>query len=227
MRPINSAAAAGAQCLVAPLLAMTRLLRLQSGGASSKVANSKPGATVQPTRVQSPSERAACQACAGTMPCGRSPPARSLPSMMRSGGFDSARMPVPDFDRVHPVPVRALTARQEKIDCGRDGTRSPHPALPRKRSREREGGVAKSLAIVPAFRMWFFRPRSRMISAAVSTARICFCARGFQRTPSRPGCRRDRGSARPPAGPRAGTDFPPSRRRSSPGWWPCRPREAA
>ena len=32
------------------------------GGASSNLANSKPGATVQPTKVQSPSDCAACQA---------------------------------------------------------------------------------------------------------------------------------------------------------------------
>src|SRR5262249_28042248 len=51
-------------------------------------------------------------------------------------------MPVPDFDRVDPVPVRALAARQEKIDCGRDGTGAVH-----------RFAIPKSLPVVPAFRM--------------------------------------------------------------------------
>ena len=60
-----------------------------------------------------------------------------------------------------------------------------------------------------------------------SCSRIYFCARVFPRTPSRPGCRRDRQTARPRVDRRAGTDYPPSRRRSSPGWWPCRRQGAA
>ena len=58
----------------------------QSFAAVSKCANSNPGATVQPTSVQSPSVSAACQWPAGTTPCGRSPIARSGPSFMRRTG---------------------------------------------------------------------------------------------------------------------------------------------
>jgi hypothetical protein len=43
----------------------------------------KPGATVQPTSVQSPQLSAACQPPAGTVACGRSPEARSGPSFIR------------------------------------------------------------------------------------------------------------------------------------------------
>ena len=53
----------------------------QPFGASSNLANSNPGATVQPTSVQSPVVSAACQACAGTIACGTSPAARSGPSL--------------------------------------------------------------------------------------------------------------------------------------------------
>src|SRR5207237_12870 len=52
----------------------------QLGGAISKPANENPGATVQPTRLQSPRLSAACQAKAGTTAWGRSPAARSAPS---------------------------------------------------------------------------------------------------------------------------------------------------
>src|SRR3569623_1849842 len=55
---------------------------LQPGGASSKCSNSKPGATVQPTRVQSPRDLDVCQASAGTMPCGRWPASKSVPRMV-------------------------------------------------------------------------------------------------------------------------------------------------
>ncbi len=51
-----------------------------SFGASSKLLKSKPGATVQPTKVQSPSDCAACHAWAGTTACGCSPATRSLPN---------------------------------------------------------------------------------------------------------------------------------------------------
>ena len=51
----------------------------QLRGASSNPANSKPGATVQPTSVQSPRLSAACHSPAGTIACGRSPAARSGP----------------------------------------------------------------------------------------------------------------------------------------------------
>ena len=43
----------------------------QAGSASSKPANSKPGDTVQLTKVNSPVGSAACQAPAGTTTCGR------------------------------------------------------------------------------------------------------------------------------------------------------------
>ena len=56
----------------------------QSFGASSNFANSNPGATVQPTSVQSPVLSAACHASAGTIACGRSPAARSGPSVTRA-----------------------------------------------------------------------------------------------------------------------------------------------
>ena len=45
----------------------------QPGAATSKPANSKPGATVQPTSVQAPRLRACCQWNAGTSACGRCP----------------------------------------------------------------------------------------------------------------------------------------------------------
>ena len=51
------------------------------GGASSKLANSNPGATVQPTSVKAPSVRAACQAPFGTTSWGWWPPSNSLPSV--------------------------------------------------------------------------------------------------------------------------------------------------
>jgi thioredoxin reductase (NADPH) len=54
------------------------------GGANSKPLKSKPGATVQPHSVQSPRLAAACQACAGTVACGRSPAAKLQPRVRRS-----------------------------------------------------------------------------------------------------------------------------------------------
>ncbi len=53
----------------------------QSFGAISNVAKSNPGATVQPTSVQSPVLSAACQVCGGTIACGCSPAARFGPSL--------------------------------------------------------------------------------------------------------------------------------------------------
>ena len=52
----------------------------QPGSASSNWVKSKPGATVQPTSVQSPRLRAVCHQPAGTTACGRSPALRSMPS---------------------------------------------------------------------------------------------------------------------------------------------------
>jgi hypothetical protein len=54
----------------------------QPFGASSNFEKSKPGATVHPTKVQSPVLVAACHARAGTIACGASPAARSGPSLM-------------------------------------------------------------------------------------------------------------------------------------------------
>ena len=51
----------------------------QSGGAISKPAKSKPGATVQPTSVHAPRLVAVCQWPAGTTICGRWPARRSGP----------------------------------------------------------------------------------------------------------------------------------------------------
>ena len=56
----------------------------QPFGASSKPSKEKPGATVQPTSVQSPKDSAACQARAGTVTCGTSSAWMSAPSRMIS-----------------------------------------------------------------------------------------------------------------------------------------------
>jgi hypothetical protein len=62
-------------------------------------------------------------------------------------------MPVPDLDRIDPVPMRALAARQQKIDRRRDraGTLDGFAIF------ERLDGFAifERLAVVPAFRMRF------------------------------------------------------------------------
>jgi len=60
------------------------------GGANSKPANSNPGATVQPTSVQSPRLSAACQARRGTTAWGRSPVEKSAPRRRRRIGPSSA-----------------------------------------------------------------------------------------------------------------------------------------
>ena len=60
---------------------MTGYAGSQSFGASSNVANSNPGATVQPTSVQSPVLSADCQVSGGTIACGCSPAATSGPSL--------------------------------------------------------------------------------------------------------------------------------------------------
>src|SRR6056297_1962712 len=51
-------------------------------GAISKPVNSKPGATVQPTRVHAPSDLACCQTCGGITCCGRSPAVRLVPRVI-------------------------------------------------------------------------------------------------------------------------------------------------
>ncbi len=92
------------------------LVGLQPLGANSNVAKSKPGATVQPTSVQSPVVEAACQACGGTMPCGSCPAATSGPSVIVrwpaslaiSSVSGAPSMIVPDLDGIDAMPVRAF-----------------------------------------------------------------------------------------------------------------------
>ena len=64
----------------------------QSGGAISKAEKSKPGDTVQPTRVHAPSEVADCHQSAGTIACGRSPTRISGPSVSVVAGLPSSAM---------------------------------------------------------------------------------------------------------------------------------------
>src|SRR5208282_3706279 len=65
----------------------------------------------------------------------------------------SAGMPTPDFDRVDAVPVRALAASEQKVDCGRCRAANPLPTLPRLRGRVGRGRIAKRLAEIAALRM--------------------------------------------------------------------------
>ena len=60
---------------------MTALVGANPSAPFRMSAKSNPGATVQPTSVQSPVLSAACQHAAGTIACGRSPAARSGPSL--------------------------------------------------------------------------------------------------------------------------------------------------
>ena len=62
---------------------------LQPGSAMTKPLNSKPGDTVQPTSVNSPSVLADCHTCASMTTCGRSPRARSDPRTTVSTGAPS------------------------------------------------------------------------------------------------------------------------------------------
>src|SRR5262249_3341110 len=101
----------------------------QSPGAISNPSNEKPGATVQPVNVQGPRLSAACPR-----------PLRAL-ARRDASSLSGAPVIVPDFDRVDPVPVRALAARQQKENRG--GSRAAFN-LPR---------VAKGFAIVPALRV--------------------------------------------------------------------------
>ena len=102
---------------------------VQPFGASSNFAKSNPGATVQPTSVQSPVLSAACQACGGTIACGISPAARSGPSRMlrcrrrrRSAG--SAR-------------CRRNNARPRPHRCGANASARRAPAGNRSRWKRR------------------------------------------------------------------------------------------
>ena len=124
----------------------------QPGGASSKPAKSKPGATVHPTRVQAPRLFACCQACAGTIACGCSPVASSQPSRTsrRCPVLDDAEqqgragVPVPHLGRIDLVPARDLACPQQEIDGG--GGRAV-------RACASDRSVAERLAIMPAFWM--------------------------------------------------------------------------
>ena len=136
---------------------MTSYIGSQSFGASSNFANSNPGATVQPTNVQSPVLSAACQASGRhdrlRLLAGRdvgAEPKTPLPVIVGDlQGQRAAGVIVPDLHRIDAMPVRAFAARQQKIDRGRAraavGVRA---------------GIAKRLAIMPAFRMRLeFEPR--------------------------------------------------------------------
>ena len=106
----------------------------QSGGASSKPSKSNAGATMQPTSVQAPSGRAACQAPAGTTTCGSSPAMTSAPSRWTAtAGSPSAQIAqlqrfagreLPDLVGVDAMPVRSLAGREQVEDraAGRAGS---------------------------------------------------------------------------------------------------------
>ena len=107
-------------------------------GAISKAANSKPGATVQPTSVHSPRLCADCQACAGTMLAAVRPAARSGAKRHPSDGLgrtgDAFRAP---SARRH----KSARSRRHRPDASasarraRAGNRSP--STPRGRRRPR------------------------------------------------------------------------------------------
>ena len=70
-RPIGSPAnQSAADTIRDTLLASGLEVEEQPSGTISNPPKSKPGATVQPTRVQAPRLFALCQACAGTATCG-------------------------------------------------------------------------------------------------------------------------------------------------------------
>ena len=75
--PTGTLLIAAALVTVGAGLASREVSGRQPGGASSNLANSKAGDTVQPTSVQAPSERAACQTWRGTTACGCSPTPKS------------------------------------------------------------------------------------------------------------------------------------------------------
>src|SRR5262249_12035012 len=87
-----------------------------------------------------------------------------------------ARVIVPDFDRVDPVPARALAARQQKEN--RSGSRAAFN-LPR---------VAKGFAIVPALRVRLESERAYYFGRSGrghGYVKICSCAPEFPRNPQR------------------------------------------
>jgi len=86
------------------------------GGAISKPANWKAGATMQPTRLHAPMGSAACQAWAGTTAWDLTVTDTELQRV--------AGMEIPYLDRVHPVPVRAFARGQQIIDGGADTARA-------------------------------------------------------------------------------------------------------
>ena len=121
-------------------------------GASSKPLKSKPGATVQPTKVHAPrlcrrlpnvSRHDRLRAFAR----GKVRPERHALDGVVLGGRDleserRSGVVMPGLDRIDPVPVRALAARKQEVDRGRCRA----PALHR-------AGVAERLAKMSALGM--------------------------------------------------------------------------
>ena len=117
------------------------LARLPAGLGQLELRKSKPGATVQPTSVQSPRLRAVCHQPAGTTACGRSPRevdarARRRPSPAASSKMREferrAGIEVPDLGGVlDPVPGRDVAALEQEIDRRRMAA----PAAPSRLSR--------------------------------------------------------------------------------------------
>ncbi len=160
---------------------MLRLAGCQSGGAISKLEKSKPGATVQPTSVQSPSASADCHQLAGTIACGRSPARMSVPSVSVSLPPPSpaavqckgrAGIVVPDLGGVvDPVPVRALAALPADSRSPSNGRAPPFGCRGRSATYQPPSGAAACQA-------------SRMIAAGcLSDIRNYPCACGFRQRP--------------------------------------------
>jgi len=80
---------------------------------------------------------------------------QSLDASRRVGDFKQkrrARIPMPELNGVNAMPVRALAARQQKIDRGGRTAADPPPTLRRPR-RVGRGRIAKGLAEMAALRM--------------------------------------------------------------------------
>ena len=117
----------------------------QSFGANSKPANSNPGATVHPTSVQSPVVSAALP---GMRRHDRLRPLAALeigpePHRVRRAAVigdpqaqRAAGVIVPDLHRVDAMPMRAVAARQQKIDRGGAGATLGVARGNRERSRD-------------------------------------------------------------------------------------------
>src|SRR5208282_1360838 len=96
----------------------------QPGGASSKPLKSKGGATVQPNSVQSPRQRALCQAPGATASCGSWLAARSGPRR-----YTSRRLPSGESDNSSTAPAYQCQISALSTRCQRDTS----PALSRKK----------------------------------------------------------------------------------------------